>query len=261
MSLASVTYPTFTMAGLRAGHPASARLRAEESACRYSKEESSLADARGWVAGPSPAMVRRGSWPANLNHPASNLVRFDRLEQRLEIAFAEPFIALALDDLEEDRADGILGEYLQQQSLIFRRRAVHQDAVALQPRHVFAVAFHPIVHPLVIGVGRILKRDAPGAQRFDRVVDVVGAESDVLNAFAAIGMQIFGDLRFVVGGFVDGNADFAAGACHGFGLEAGHLAFDVEIADFAEIEEPFIVTRPLIHVAAKHIVRDVIDFG
>ena len=46
----------------------------------------------------------------------------------------KPSIAFALDDLEEDRADGVLREDLQQQALIFRRRAVHQDAVALQPR-------------------------------------------------------------------------------------------------------------------------------
>ena len=41
---------------------------------------------------------------------------FDAFEQRLEIAFAEALIALALDDLEEDRADGVLGEDLQQQA-------------------------------------------------------------------------------------------------------------------------------------------------
>jgi hypothetical protein len=38
-------------------------------------------------------------------------------KQRLEIALAEAFVALALDDLEEDRADHILGEDLKQQAL------------------------------------------------------------------------------------------------------------------------------------------------
>src|SRR5688572_32555789 len=50
-------------------------------------------------------------------HAAAHLVALDALEQRLEVAFAEPFVALALDDLEEDRADRILGEDLQQLAL------------------------------------------------------------------------------------------------------------------------------------------------
>ena len=40
--------------------------------------------------------------------PAPDLVELDRLEQRLEVAFAEALVALALDDLEEDRADDVL---------------------------------------------------------------------------------------------------------------------------------------------------------
>jgi hypothetical protein len=39
-------------------------------------------------------------------HAAADLVELDGLEQRLEVALAEALVALALDDLEEDRADG-----------------------------------------------------------------------------------------------------------------------------------------------------------
>src|SRR3546814_7794264 len=39
-----------------------------------------------------------------LQHAALDLVALDALEQGLEVAFAEAFVALALDDLEEDRA-------------------------------------------------------------------------------------------------------------------------------------------------------------
>ena len=48
-------------------------------------------------------------------HAALDLVQLDRLEQRAEVAFAEALVALALDDLEEDRADHRLRKDLQQQ--------------------------------------------------------------------------------------------------------------------------------------------------
>src|SRR6202521_504054 len=50
----------------------------------------------------------------HLQHAAADLVFLDRFEQRLEIAFAETVVALALDELEEDRPDGVGGENLQQ---------------------------------------------------------------------------------------------------------------------------------------------------
>src|ERR1700744_1100903 len=46
-------------------------------------------------------------------HAALHLFALDRFEQRLEIAFAEAEIALALDDLEEDRTEHVLREDLQ----------------------------------------------------------------------------------------------------------------------------------------------------
>src|SRR5258706_12849195 len=39
-----------------------------------------------------------------LQDPAPDLIELDRFEQRAEIAFPEPFVALALNDFEEDRA-------------------------------------------------------------------------------------------------------------------------------------------------------------
>ena len=38
-------------------------------------------------------------------HATANLVKFNRLKQRLEVAFAKALIALALDELEKDRAE------------------------------------------------------------------------------------------------------------------------------------------------------------
>src|SRR5690606_34493374 len=53
-----------------------------------------------------------------LQDAALHLVAFDGLEQRLEVALAETLVALALDDLEEDRAERVGGEDLQQQALL-----------------------------------------------------------------------------------------------------------------------------------------------
>ena len=97
---------------------------------------------------------------ASPQHAAADLIGFDAFEQSAEIAFAEAFIALALDDLEEDRADRVLGEDLKQQASILVRRAVDQDAIALQARHILAMPLDAIVQPLVIGVRRVLERDA-----------------------------------------------------------------------------------------------------
>src|SRR3982074_3244961 len=69
---------------------------------------------------------------------AADLIALDRFEEGAEIALAKPVITLALNDLEEDRADDGLGEDLQEQPLPLRRRAIDQDLAALQPREVLA---------------------------------------------------------------------------------------------------------------------------
>jgi hypothetical protein len=48
----------------------------------------------------------------SLQHAAAHLVALDGFEQGLEVAFAETFIAFALDDFKENRTDRILGENL-----------------------------------------------------------------------------------------------------------------------------------------------------
>src|SRR5690606_14955938 len=119
-----------------------------------------------------------GSRPSRRRSPglggddaAADLVELDRFEQRLEIALAEALIALALDDLEEDRADHVLGEDLQQQPLAGLGRAVDQDAALAQRRDVVAVARNALVDHLVIGVRAVLEANAIGAQRIDRGED------------------------------------------------------------------------------------------
>src|SRR5436190_8796283 len=107
-----------------------------------------------------------------LENSAAHLIELDALEQRFEIPFAETLVSLALDDLEEDRADHVLGEYLQQQALTLGRRAIHQDAALLKLGNALIMAFDALGEHFVIGVGRVLERNAAGADDVDRLVDI-----------------------------------------------------------------------------------------
>ena len=127
-----------------------------------------------------------------------DLVALHRLEQRLEVAFTKALVTLALDDLEEDRADRELRKGLQQAAAIRAGRAVDQDRVPFQLRQVLAVPGQAFVHSLVVAVGRRRHElDAARAERVDRGMDIVRAERDMLDALAVIGGEIFLDLRLV----------------------------------------------------------------
>ncbi len=194
-----------------------------------------------------------------LQHPAAHLVEFDALEQRLEVAVAEAVVALALDELEKDRAQLVLAEDLQQDRVLL---AVDQDLALVQFFHAFAVAGNALVHQLVVGVDRVQQAHAGAAQRVHRGVEVVRAHGDVLDALAVVHVQVLLDLAgLFLALFVDRNADLAAGAGHGLALDARDLAFDVEVADLAEVEQALVEVRPFDHPAAVHVVRQVVDVG
>jgi hypothetical protein len=91
------------------------------------------------------------------------------------------------------------------------------------------------------------------------VIDVAGAERDVLDAFAVIGDQVFLDLTLVVRALVDRNPYLSTRAGHRLAFEPRQLPLDVEIADLAEIEQPFVEARPFVHPAAMHVVRQMVD--
>src|ERR1700760_4684631 len=69
----------------------------------------------------------------------ADLISLNALEKRPEIAFAETFITLTLDQLEEDRANLISGKDLQQQALSLCRRPVDEDVVLVQAFDILAV--------------------------------------------------------------------------------------------------------------------------
>jgi hypothetical protein len=83
--------------------------------------------------------------------------------------------------------------------------------------------------PAVIGIGRRRhESEAPRRQALHGGVDVLAAAGDVLNAFALILVQIFLDLAFVVGGFIQRNPDLSARACQRAGIKT------LRLRDFCE---------------------------
>src|SRR6185437_12381066 len=207
--------------------------------------------ALGRAACPDPAH--------QLDDAAADLILLDRLEERAEVALAEAFVALALDDLEEDRADHVAGEDLQQQAIAALGVAVDHDPAAAQLLERLAMSRDARIDGFVVGIGRVLERQPAAAQHIDGAVDVIRGERDVLNALAVILPQILLDLALFVLRFVDGNADLPAGTGHRAGEQAGMLALDVEVTDLAEVEQLFVEALPLVHVAALHVVSEMID--
>src|SRR6266446_10298944 len=195
--------------------------------------------------------------------PAPNLVFLDRLEQRLEISLTEAIIALPLDELEEDRADHGLGENLQQDlrfAALDHALAVNEDSMLLHALDRFGVAAYPREAFLVIGIGRPgHELQAVGRKPVGPVINRFGADRDVLDAFALILPQKFFDLGFFVGRLVDRNANASAWTRQCPREQAGELALDVEEANLPEVEQFRIEREPLVHVAALHVVCQVIE--
>jgi hypothetical protein len=106
----------------------------------------------------------------DLQHAAADLVFLDRFEQRLEVAFAKTVVALALDELEEDRPDRVGGENLQQyfgMAAVDHAFTVDQDAIALKPRDVLAMFWQPRIDLLSGGGGM---NGRPAARRVSTVL-------------------------------------------------------------------------------------------
>src|SRR3546814_1167107 len=112
---------------------------------------------------------------------------------------------------------------------------------------------------LVVGRGGCHEIHAVGPQAAHGLVDVVGGQCDVLDALTVVFADEFLDLRLVVGRLVDRDADLAAGRGHGAGEQTGQLAFDVEVANLAEVGDALVENGPYIHLPALDVVGQVID--
>src|SRR5579872_5890628 len=145
--------------------------RVRSSSCPAQRGRGTAARQRGGGRG---ARMTRAALRTSLpgQHAAADLVELDGFEQGLEVALSEALVALALDDLEEDRADHVLGEDLQQQALALGGRAVQEDAVGPQALQALAMARHAGRQLLVVGVGRLLELDASLAHGLNGSEDV-----------------------------------------------------------------------------------------
>src|SRR3984885_11501919 len=84
----------------------------------------------------------RWHWQPSLKHAAPHLIQLDRLEQGTEITLTESLVALTLDDLEENRADDILRENLEQHTIALARIAVDENCSLLERSERLPVALH-----------------------------------------------------------------------------------------------------------------------
>jgi len=81
----------------------------------------------------------------------------------------------------------------------------------------------------------------------------------VLDALAFVVPQIFFDLGMFVGRFVDRDANAPTRARQRPREQAGVLAFDVEETDLPEVEQLGVEREPRVHVAALHVVGQMIE--
>src|ERR1700735_5476738 len=121
------------------------------------------------------------------------LLPLDCLEQRLEVALAEALRAVPLDQLEEHRRPVLhgLGEYLQQVAVLV---PVRQDPELPQLIERNASLADPFAQRVVIAVRRGQEVDAHRAHAADGRHDVIGGQGDVLDAGAAVELQVLVDL-------------------------------------------------------------------
>ena len=87
----------------------------------------------------------------------------------------------------------------------------------------------------------------------------LAAAGDVLDALAAIDVEIFLDLAGIAGVLVDRNPDLAVGAGQRAREQAGRAALDIEEANLPEVEQSFVEAGPDIHAAAMDVVGEMIE--
>ena len=81
----------------------------------------------------------------------------------------------------------------------------------------------------------------------------------MLDALAAIDVEIFLNLAGIAGILVDRNPDLAVRAGQRAREQAGGAAFDIEETDLAEVKQLCVEAGPDIHAAAMDVVSEVID--
>ena len=185
-----------------------------------------------------------------LEHAAAHLVALERLEQRLEVAFAEAVVALALDELEEHRAEQRCSrEDLQQQArLAACGGAVEQDAARLQ---LAAPARRGRAGALRASRSRSSGGAVISGTPASAALSTLASRSSVSSAMcwmpsplnfirnSSIWPAPFDDSSF------SGMRILPSGAVIALRGQAGVFALDVEVADLAEVEEALVEAGPV----------------
>src|SRR5487761_1302326 len=119
-------------------------------------------------------------WGSRSEVPARLLFALNRLEERLEVALAEPAAPLALDHLEEEGGPVLhrAGEDLKQVPVLV---PVNQDVELAKPLQILVDLPHPLRQARVVAVRGAQEFSALTAQPVDTLNDVLAVQRDVLD--------------------------------------------------------------------------------
>src|SRR5436305_11419897 len=208
----------------------------------------------------SPGRGRGGS-PSEV--PAQRLLALDRLEEGLEVPLPERRGAVALDHLEEDRRPilGGLREDLEQVTVVV---AVGEDPEAPQVGVVLGDLADAAADLLVIGVGRVEEGDAALLQRLDRADDVLALHGDVLDAGAAVEVEVLLDLALALAlrRLVDRELELPRPVRHHLRHQRRILGLDLVVPEVDDVRHPehtLIELDPVVHPAELDIADAMVD--
>src|SRR5690606_35432740 len=163
-------------------------------------ESSCAGTASGRVPAAAGARPVRGEcrWLSGSQVAPLGLLPLDGLEQGLEVALAEAHGAVPLDEFEEHGRAVLdrLGEDLQQVAVLV---PVDEDLQLAERLHRHPGLPGPLAERVVVGVRGVQELHAGRAHLADGLHDVVGVQRDVLDAGAAVELQVLVDLGLLLG--------------------------------------------------------------
>jgi len=74
----------------------------------------------------------------------AHLIQLDRFKQGFEIPFAKTVVSLTLDDLKENGADDGVGEYLQQNTVLFT--TIYEDTAFAQFFYILIMLVNTVIN-------------------------------------------------------------------------------------------------------------------
>jgi hypothetical protein len=230
--------------GVEEGAPLHVRTGARRCGPRRPRDPQARGSPSWWSA------RRRSRWarpaaPAGY-HAAAHLVELDALEQRLEVASPKPSLPLRWMISKKIGPITFWVKICSSRPCprSARRRSGCGASSALRSARRGRDA---LVEQVVIGVGRVLERNAARAQDVDRGVDVV-----VPSAMCWMPSPLYSRRNssiWLLSSWLSfsGMRILPHGAGHRLGEQAGDLPLDVEVADLAEVEEPLVEVGPMRH--------------